>query len=275
MLRILGSPATVVQKDPLFSWISRVRSSSESPSFSNAAPGTYISVNGRIGNDSVNTGTQVSFSIDGATPVIFSAPYQSSISYNQALFQSSNLAQGNHSIVATSQSGTLWVDYLLVQPDPSTNVTLLSAPAHPVNIGEIAGAAGGALFIIDVGLHHHDRCPDHPTFLYLVLPNQHLFLRNLQPPTHLHFPLVVSTRLIIVILSIPHQCRLELHLTLLLDPTTPLRPPTRGRDSSLAIPRPELQRRHRRRRGLPHLRRPRAIRAESLVSVVTATQWQI
>ncbi|KAF7373369.1 hypothetical protein MSAN_00546500 [Mycena sanguinolenta] len=110
--------------------------------------GTYISVNGRIGNDSVNTATQASFSIDGATPVIFSAPYQTSVAYNQPLFQSSSLAQGKHSLVATSQSGTLWVDYILLQPDPTTNTTVLAAPAHSANIGEIAGAAGGALILI-------------------------------------------------------------------------------------------------------------------------------
>ncbi|KAJ7234314.1 hypothetical protein B0H12DRAFT_1239110 [Mycena haematopus] len=109
--------------------------------------GTYISVNGRIGNDS-DTGTQLSFAVDGATPVIFSTPYQTSISYNQPLFESSNLAQGKHSLVATSQSGTMWVDYILLQPDPTTNTTILAAPAHPSNIGEIAGAAGGALALI-------------------------------------------------------------------------------------------------------------------------------
>ncbi|KAJ7686607.1 hypothetical protein B0H14DRAFT_905370 [Mycena olivaceomarginata] len=65
--------------------------------------GTYVSVHGRIGNDSLNTATQVAFSLDGTTPVVFSAPYQSAVSYNQPLFQSTTLAQGKHSIVATAQ----------------------------------------------------------------------------------------------------------------------------------------------------------------------------
>ncbi|KAJ6542675.1 hypothetical protein B0H19DRAFT_305684 [Mycena capillaripes] len=72
--------------------------------------GTYVSVHGRIGNDSVNTATQVSFSVDGAAPTIFSAAYQSTISFNQPLFQSTNLEQGKHTLIATPQSliGPVW-----------------------------------------------------------------------------------------------------------------------------------------------------------------------
>ncbi|KAJ7041204.1 hypothetical protein C8F04DRAFT_172001 [Mycena alexandri] len=68
--------------------------------------GTIATVYGRTGNDSDNAATQMSFSVDGASPVVFASPYQTTISYNQALFQSTNLAQGKHSLVATSNSGT-------------------------------------------------------------------------------------------------------------------------------------------------------------------------
>ncbi|KAF7326848.1 hypothetical protein MVEN_02578600 [Mycena venus] len=61
-------------------------------------------------------------SLYGATPVIFSTPYQSSISFNQPLFQSPNLAQGKHSLVATSQSGTI------PREVPPSNYI----PSHPV-----------------------------------------------------------------------------------------------------------------------------------------------
>ncbi|KAJ7468616.1 hypothetical protein FB451DRAFT_1400977 [Mycena latifolia] len=107
--------------------------------------GTSISVHGRIGNDSQGAATRASFSVD-STPVVFSTPYQSSISYNQPLFQSNTLTQGKHTLVGTSQSGTLWVDYFLVQPNPSTDNTTLASTHHSsVNIGEIAGVAAGAL----------------------------------------------------------------------------------------------------------------------------------
>jgi hypothetical protein len=144
-----------------------------------AAPsaGTYVSVHGRVGNDSA---TQVAFALDGAAPVLFAAPAQSSagVASTQPLFQSAALAQGRHTIVATAQyafssfvlpppsfppsplpppppladaphrSGTLWVDYLLVQPNPSTNTTLPAAPRGAVGVGAIAGAAGGALALV-------------------------------------------------------------------------------------------------------------------------------
>ncbi|KAJ6526560.1 hypothetical protein DFH09DRAFT_168421 [Mycena vulgaris] len=113
--------------------------------------GTSISVHGRIGNDSEGAATQASFSLD-STPDMFSAPYQSSISYNQPLFQSNVLAEGKHTLVGTAQSGTVWVDYFLVQPAPSTDNTSLASTDHSsVNIGEIAGVAVGAL-VLAVGI---------------------------------------------------------------------------------------------------------------------------
>ncbi|KAJ7682922.1 hypothetical protein B0H17DRAFT_1205528 [Mycena rosella] len=113
--------------------------------------GTFISVHGRIGNDSAGAATQASFSVD-STPVVFSTPYQSNISYNQLLFQSNTLAQGKHTLVGTSQSGTVWVDYILVQPNPSTDNTTLASTHHSsVNVGEIAGVALGAL-VLAVGI---------------------------------------------------------------------------------------------------------------------------
>ncbi|KAJ7777508.1 hypothetical protein DFH07DRAFT_951152 [Mycena maculata] len=114
--------------------------------------GTSVSVYGRIGNDSVGVATQASFSIDGASPLVFSTPYQSSVSYNQPLFQSDSFEPGQHTLVATSQSGTVWVDYLLLQPDPSTvNTTLTSTHHSSVDIGEITGVALGAL-VLAVGI---------------------------------------------------------------------------------------------------------------------------
>ncbi|KAJ7778501.1 hypothetical protein B0H16DRAFT_889009 [Mycena metata] len=109
--------------------------------------GTLASVFGRIGNDSDNAATQMSFSVDGASPVVFSSPYQTTISYNQALFQSTNLAQGKHSLVATSNSGTVFVDYILLQPNPTSNTTIPVADEHSLPIGEIAGGAAGALVL--------------------------------------------------------------------------------------------------------------------------------
>jgi len=122
-------------------------------SFQLVFEGTSVSVHGLIGNDSVNVATQASFSIDGAAPLVFSTPYQNSISYNQPLFQSNTLEKGQHTLVGTAQSGTLWVDYLLLQPDPPTDNTTLTSSTHhaSVNVGEIAGAAAGAL-VLAVGI---------------------------------------------------------------------------------------------------------------------------
>ncbi|KAJ7147338.1 hypothetical protein C8R46DRAFT_547485 [Mycena filopes] len=110
--------------------------------------GTLVSVYGRTGNDSDNAATQMSFSVDGASPVVFSSPYQTSVSYNQPLFQSASLSQGKHSLVGTSNSGTVWVDYLLLQPNPTTNTTNPEPEQHPLPIGEIAGGAAGALILV-------------------------------------------------------------------------------------------------------------------------------
>ncbi|KAJ7279032.1 hypothetical protein C8J57DRAFT_152675 [Mycena rebaudengoi] len=116
--------------------------------------GTSISVRGRIGNDSVGASTQASFSIDGSTPVVFSAPYQNSVSYNQQLFKSDSLNKSTHTLVATAMSSLmpLYVDYLLVQPGPSTSDIPVS-PAHhsgfPV-VGIAAVAAGG--FVLALGI---------------------------------------------------------------------------------------------------------------------------
>ncbi|KAJ7145838.1 hypothetical protein C8R44DRAFT_723730 [Mycena epipterygia] len=110
--------------------------------------GTSVSVHGRIGNDSAGIATQASFSLDGSSPVVFSTAYQNTISYNQPLFQSDSLEKGKHTLVATAQSGTVWVDYLLLQPGPSTDSTTLTSPHHSsVNVGEIAGIALGAFFL--------------------------------------------------------------------------------------------------------------------------------
>ncbi|KAJ7079558.1 hypothetical protein B0H15DRAFT_497727 [Mycena belliarum] len=110
--------------------------------------GSSVSVHGRIGNDTQGIATQASFSLD-STPVVFSTPYQSTISYNQALFQSNVLAQGKHTLVGTPQSGTLWVDYLILRPNPSTDNVTTTSPRHSsANIGEIAGAVLGALLLV-------------------------------------------------------------------------------------------------------------------------------
>ncbi|KAJ6482891.1 hypothetical protein C8R47DRAFT_576219 [Mycena vitilis] len=119
----------------------------EGSSFQLDFDGIFVSVHGRIGNDSINTATQVSFSVDGSPPVLFSTPYQSTISFNQPLFNAT-LGPGKHSLVATSQSGTVWVDYLILQPNASTSTTLPVSPPHSaIGIGEIAGAAAGVLVL--------------------------------------------------------------------------------------------------------------------------------
>ncbi|KAJ6619044.1 hypothetical protein B0H10DRAFT_2027394 [Mycena sp. CBHHK59/15] len=111
--------------------------------------GTSVSVHGRIGNDTVGVATQASFSVDGSTPVVFSAPYQSSISYNQPLFRSDTLDKESMSPVL------LWFDYLLFQPASSAaNVTVPSAPhSGSVTAGEIAGIiVGGLLVVVGIAL---------------------------------------------------------------------------------------------------------------------------
>ncbi|KAJ7482280.1 hypothetical protein B0H11DRAFT_1217445 [Mycena galericulata] len=121
-------------------------------SFQVVFEGTSVSVYGRIGNDSAGVATQASFSIDGSPPTVFSAPYQNTISYNEPLYQSDTLQQGQHTLVTTSQSGTVWVDYLLLKPNPSTDTTPTPTPQHSsVSIGEIAGVAVGAL-VLAVGI---------------------------------------------------------------------------------------------------------------------------
>ncbi|KAJ7938142.1 hypothetical protein B0H13DRAFT_1133946 [Mycena leptocephala] len=109
--------------------------------------GTSVSVYGRVGNDSTNSASQMSFTLDGTSPVVYSAPYQSAVSYNMPLFQSEALEQGKHSLVAASQSGMVWVDYLLVQPDPSTNITLAATEHSSVNVIEFAGIGVGVLVL--------------------------------------------------------------------------------------------------------------------------------
>ncbi|KAF7297147.1 hypothetical protein MIND_00947700 [Mycena indigotica] len=119
---------------------------SQGASFRFEFEGTLVSLHGRIGDDTNGANTKASFSIDGAPSVTFSSPSQGSITFNQALFQSDTLSPGKHTLVATSQSGSLWVDYLLLQPNPSTqNLTPVSHSS--LTIGEIIGMAIGAVVL--------------------------------------------------------------------------------------------------------------------------------
>ncbi|KAJ7058138.1 hypothetical protein C8F01DRAFT_1149705 [Mycena amicta] len=120
---------------------------SQGASFQFEFEGTLVSVHGRIGNDTNGANTEASFSIDGSSPVSFSSPPQNSITFNAALFQSDSLAPGKHTLVVTSQTGSLWIDYLLLQPDPSAQDSFASTSHSPISTGEIAALAAGAVVL--------------------------------------------------------------------------------------------------------------------------------
>jgi hypothetical protein len=101
--RTSDTPVTGAHKGAPFSWISKARPLSKVSFRSNVSSGTSVSVYGRVGNDSTNSASQMSFTLDGTSPVVYSAPYQSAVSYNMPLFQSEALEQGKHSLVAASQ----------------------------------------------------------------------------------------------------------------------------------------------------------------------------
>ncbi|KAF7307672.1 hypothetical protein MKEN_01127200 [Mycena kentingensis (nom. inval.)] len=118
--------------------------------------GSLVSMHGRIGNDTNGASTKATFFIDGGAPFTFSSLSQNKITFNQALFQSDSLRAGNHTLVGTSQSGSLWVDYVLVQPSaPGSDA--VETPSHsafglPAMIGvavaAVALAVGIALAVI-------------------------------------------------------------------------------------------------------------------------------
>ncbi|KAJ7141884.1 hypothetical protein C8R43DRAFT_585621 [Mycena crocata] len=87
--------------------------------------GTSVSVYGRIGNDSAGVATQASFSIDGAAPRVFAAPFQNTISYNQPLFQSDTLVQDPAHFGSTISSCV---------PDPRLTTLRYHQPIIPLSI---------------------------------------------------------------------------------------------------------------------------------------------
>ncbi|KAJ7584790.1 hypothetical protein C8J56DRAFT_949032 [Mycena floridula] len=119
-----------------------------------AFTGTYVSVNGRVNNGTNGAITKGSFSVDGATPVTFSAPAQDSISYNKELFSIHTLSPGNHTLLVTPQSDTpLWIDYLLVEPDPVASATPSPvADKNATSIPMVVGIAVGVGALIAAGL---------------------------------------------------------------------------------------------------------------------------
>lgn len=111
--------------------------------------GTAISVHGRVNNGTGNT--QGTFSIDGSSPTTFTAPPQSTISYNKEMFANSNLSPGQHTLIVTSQTDDLlWIDYLLVQPGSAT--TSPNASTNPsksgLSVATIVGIVLGSLVLV-------------------------------------------------------------------------------------------------------------------------------
>lgn len=126
--------------------------------------------------------TSGSFVVDGATPVVFTTISQQDTVLNKALFTSSTLSPGEHTLIVTSQSETpLWVDYLIVHPGDLTDTTSPSSGAsndskhtsHNTPTAAIAGSVVGAVVLL-AGLS---------ALLYLYCRH-----RSWARPSFFHFP---------------------------------------------------------------------------------------
>lgn len=112
--------------------------------------GNYISVHGRVNN---STGTvQGSFSLDGATPTSFTAPPQTSVSFNKELFTEPSISLGQHTLMVTSQGDNpLLLDYILIRAGSVPPSSPPPASQHSgLPIGAIVGIAVGAAVFLAV-----------------------------------------------------------------------------------------------------------------------------
>ncbi|KAJ7717018.1 hypothetical protein B0H16DRAFT_448431 [Mycena metata] len=101
----------------------------EGDSFSFTFEGRAISFFGDINNGGLPS---ASISIDKGPAVLYAAPVQpTTVTSNNLMFNSGDIAEGNHTLVVTLQNAnTLWLDYLLVTPN-SPGFSSSSASSAP------------------------------------------------------------------------------------------------------------------------------------------------
>ncbi|KAJ3727702.1 hypothetical protein C8R42DRAFT_656282 [Lentinula raphanica] len=120
--------------------------------------GTSVQVFGRLDNTSIGQITDSIFSVDGTSPVTFTAVTSSNIAHNKQLYASRTLNQGQHRLtVNNTGSLPLWVDYILVRGQTTTGNTQIAnntgnSHAHTLSVlvGSVVGGICGILLIITI-----------------------------------------------------------------------------------------------------------------------------
>ncbi|KAJ7150737.1 hypothetical protein C8R46DRAFT_914571 [Mycena filopes] len=101
-------------------------------SFSFTFEGKAVSFYGDINNNAL---ASVSIALDNGLPVAYIAPTQpTTVTSNNAFFKSGTLAAGTHTlVVSTENANPFWLDYLLVTPNSSPDVSASASASIPAS----------------------------------------------------------------------------------------------------------------------------------------------